>query len=41
MGATVIEINSGQSSYYGLADVRIPAPTGEILPRIVERLVDA
>jgi NAD-dependent deacetylase len=40
-GATVIEINSGQSSYYGLADVRIPAPTGEILPRIVERLVDA
>ncbi|MEW6441739.1 MAG: NAD-dependent deacylase [bacterium] len=40
-GATVIEINPGHSSYYGMVDVRIQAPTGQVLPRIVERMMDA
>lgn len=37
-GASVIEINPGESSYRGLADVRIPTSTAEALPRIVEML---
>jgi len=40
-GATVIEINPGHSMYRGLADVRIPAPTGQVLPQIVQKIADA
>jgi NAD-dependent deacetylase len=40
-GATVIEINSGHSMYRGLSDVRIPAPTGQVLPQILQRIADA
>lgn len=40
-GATVIEINPGHSMYHGLADIRIPGATGTVLPRIVEKMIDA
>ena len=37
-GATVIEINPGESAYFGVADIRLQGKTGEILPRIVEKI---
>jgi len=40
-GAQVIEINPGDSVYAGIADVRIPERTGEVLPQILERLQHA
>ncbi len=40
-GATVIEINPGDSAYYGVADIRLRGTTGEILPRIVQRIQNA
>ncbi len=40
-GATIIEINPGDSAYYGVADIRLHGRTGEILPRIVERIQNA
>ena len=40
-GASVIEINPGESVYRGIADVQIPEKTGSILPEIVERLQHA
>jgi NAD-dependent deacetylase len=40
-GATVIEINPGDSAYFGVADIRLQGKTGEILPRIVEKIHNA
>jgi NAD-dependent deacetylase len=40
-GATVIEINPGDSAYFGVADIRLQGTTGEILPRIVEKIQNA
>jgi NAD-dependent deacetylase len=40
-GATVIEINPGDSAYFGVADIRLQGKTGEILPRIVEKIQNA
>jgi NAD-dependent protein deacetylase/lipoamidase len=40
-GATVIEINPGQSAYYSVADIRLRGRTGEILPQIVKRIQNA
>jgi NAD-dependent deacetylase len=40
-GATVIEINPGDSAYYGVAHIRLEGKTGEILPRIVEKIQNA
>jgi NAD-dependent deacetylase len=40
-GATVIEINPGDSAYHGIADIRLRGRTGEILPRIVDRIRNA
>jgi NAD-dependent deacetylase len=40
-GATVIEINPGNSAYFGVADIRLQGKTGEILPRIVEKIQNA
>ena len=40
-GATVIEINPGESSYYGFADIYIEAKTGEAMPMIIEKLQQA
>ncbi len=40
-GATVIEINPGESAYFGVADIRLHGKTGEILPRIVEKIRNA
>jgi len=40
-GARVIEINPGESVYYGLADVQIPEKSGKVLPEIVARLQHA
>lgn len=37
-GATVIEINPGESAYVGVTDIRLQGKTGEILPRIVEKI---
>jgi NAD-dependent deacetylase len=40
-GATVIEINPGDSVYTGIADIRIPEKTGRVLPEILKRLQNA
>ena len=40
-GAMVIEINPGDSAYFGVADIRLRGKTGEILPRIVEKIQNA
>ena len=40
-GATVIEINPGDSAYFGVADIRLQGKTGEILPRIVQKIQNA
>ena len=40
-GATVIEINPGDSAYFGVADIRLQGKTGEILPCIVEKIQNA
>ena len=40
-GATVIEINPGESAYFGVADIRLQGKTGEILPRIIEKIRNA
>jgi NAD-dependent deacetylase len=40
-GARVIEINPGESAYFGVADIRLEGKTGEILPRVVERILNA
>jgi NAD-dependent deacetylase len=40
-GATVVEINPGDSAYHGIADIRLRGRTGEILPRIVEKIRNA
>jgi NAD-dependent deacetylase len=40
-GAAVIEINPGDSAYFGVADIRLQGKTGEILPRIVEKIQNA
>lgn len=40
-GAKVIEINPGESVYFGLTDIQIPEKTGKILPGIVEQLQNA
>ncbi len=40
-GATVIEINPSESAYYGVADIRITGKTGEVLPRILDRMRNA
>ena len=40
-GATVIEINPGESAYFGVADIRLQGKTGEILPRVIEKIRNA
>lgn len=40
-GATVIEINSGESVYHGLADIQLSETTGRILPEIIAELQHA
>ena len=40
-GATVIEINPGDSAYLSVSDIRLRGKTGEILPRIVEMIRNA
>ena len=40
-GATLIEINPGESVFHGLADIQIPEKSGRILPKIVSVLQHA
>jgi len=39
-GAVIIEINPFESEITPLADVWLQAPSGEALPRVVERILD-